>query len=98
MNNFTAAHRILLWLVFMRVTFAVRLTSRIRRRRAGGVADTTDSLRAVACIRFVRRWLVVVVVVHGSLLSGSGPKRRLATWMTGLPAASYEISIKHPMG
>ena len=31
-----------------------RLTSRIRRRRAQDVADTTDSLRAVACIRFVR--------------------------------------------
>jgi hypothetical protein len=29
-------------------------TSRIRRRRAQDVADTTDSLRAVACIRFVR--------------------------------------------
>jgi hypothetical protein len=32
-------------------------TSRIRRRRAQDVADTTDSLRAVACIRFVRPWL-----------------------------------------
>ena len=32
------------------------LTSRIRRRRAGSVDDTTDSLRAVACIRFVRPW------------------------------------------
>ena len=31
-----------------------RRTSRIRRRRAQEVADTTDSLRAVACIRFVR--------------------------------------------
>ena len=31
-----------------------RLTSRIRRRRAGGVEDTTDAIRAVACIRFVR--------------------------------------------
>jgi hypothetical protein len=29
-------------------------TSRIRRRRGVDVADTTDSLRAVACIRFVR--------------------------------------------
>ena len=29
-------------------------TPRIRRRRAQDVADTTDSLRAVACIRFVR--------------------------------------------
>ena len=34
-----------------------RPTSRIRRRRAQNVADTTDSLRAVACIRFVRPWL-----------------------------------------
>lgn len=33
-------------------------TTRIRRRRAEDVAETTDSLRAVACIRFVRRrWL-----------------------------------------
>ena len=30
-------------------------TSRIRRRRAQDVADTTDSLRAVACIFFVLR-------------------------------------------
>jgi hypothetical protein len=30
-------------------------TSRIRRRRAGSVDDTTDAIRAVACIRFVRR-------------------------------------------
>ncbi len=29
-------------------------TIRIRRRRAQDVADTTDCLRAVACIRFVR--------------------------------------------
>ena len=31
------------------------LTIRIRRRREQDVADTTESLRAVACIRFVRR-------------------------------------------
>ena len=31
-----------------------RRTTRIRRRRTQDVADTTDSLRAVACIRFVR--------------------------------------------
>jgi hypothetical protein len=31
-------------------------TSRIRRRRAEDVADSTGSLRAVACIRFVRPW------------------------------------------
>ena len=31
------------------------LTLRIRRRRAGGVDDTTDAIRAVACIRFVER-------------------------------------------
>jgi len=30
-------------------------TLRIRRRRAGSVDDTTDAIRAVACIRFVRR-------------------------------------------
>ncbi len=35
-------------------------TLRIRRRRAQDVADTTDSLRAVACIRFVRPWFVMV--------------------------------------
>ncbi len=34
------------------------LTSRIRRRRARNVDDTTGSLRAVACIRFVQLWLV----------------------------------------
>jgi hypothetical protein len=34
------------------------LTSRIRRRRAGSVDDTTDAIRAVACICFVRPWLV----------------------------------------
>ena len=36
-------------------------TSRIRRRRAQDVADTTDAIRAVACIRFVRLgwWLVL---------------------------------------
>ena len=32
-----------------------RLTLRIRRRRAGSVDATTDAIRAVACIRFVRR-------------------------------------------
>ncbi len=31
-------------------------TSKLWRRRAQDVADTTDSLRAVACIRFVRPW------------------------------------------
>ena len=46
-----------------RVTLLVGRTSRIRRRRAQDVADTTDSLRAVACIRFVR--LVLVVGLHG---------------------------------
>ena len=30
-----------------------RLTRRIRRRRAGSVDDTTDAIRAVACIGFV---------------------------------------------
>ncbi len=35
----------------------MRRTSRIRRRRAGSVDGTTDAIRAVACIRFVRpRW------------------------------------------
>ena len=42
-------------------------TSRIRRRRAQDVADTTDSLQAVACIRFVRPWLVVIVHSLGGL-------------------------------
>jgi hypothetical protein len=32
-------------------------TLRIRRRRAESVDDTTDAIRAVACIRFVRLWL-----------------------------------------
>lgn len=32
-------------------------TSRITRRPAGGVDDTTDAIRAVACIRFVRSLL-----------------------------------------
>ncbi len=41
------------------------LTLRIRRRRAQDVADTTDSLRAVACIRFVRPWLVVDLLCDG---------------------------------
>ena len=47
-----------------------RLTSRIRRRRAQDVADTTDSLRAVACIRFVRLRLVGggASVCHGVAL------------------------------
>jgi hypothetical protein len=31
-------------------------SSRIRRRRGGSVDDTTDAMRAVACIRFNRRW------------------------------------------
>jgi hypothetical protein len=34
-------------------------TARIRRRRAQDVADTTDSLRTVVCIRCVRPWLVL---------------------------------------
>jgi hypothetical protein len=38
-----------------------RLTFRITRRRAGSVADKTDAIQAVACIRFVRRCLVVLV-------------------------------------
>ncbi len=42
-----------------RVTLLVGRTLRIRRRRAQDVADTTDSLRAVACIRFVRPGLSV---------------------------------------
>ena len=37
-----------------RGAWLVGLTTRIRRRRAGGVDDTTDAIRAVACIRFVR--------------------------------------------
>ena len=43
-------------------------TSRIRRRRAGDVDDMTDSLRAVACIRFVRPWLArgLMECNHGS--------------------------------
>jgi hypothetical protein len=36
------------------VAYWLGRTLRIRRRRAEDVADTTDSLRAVACIRFVR--------------------------------------------
>ena len=45
-------------------------TPRIRRRRAQDVADTTDSLRAVACIRFVRLWLAggVSAVFHDEAL------------------------------
>ena len=37
----------------LEVPFIPRAT-RIRRRRAEGVDDTTDAIRAVACIRFVR--------------------------------------------
>ena len=48
---------------------ALGRTLRIRRRRAESVDDTTDSLRAVACIRFVRPWLVDVT----SAASSGGP-------------------------
>ena len=40
-------------------------TSRIRRRRAQDVADTTNSHRAVACIRFVRRCVALWISWHG---------------------------------
>ena len=46
------------WLV------VVGRTTRIRRRRAGGADDTTDAIRAVACIRFVRLRLAVWRLVH----------------------------------
>ena len=36
-------------------------TLRIRRRRAGSVDDTTDAIRAVACIRFVRRMFIRIL-------------------------------------
>ena len=46
----------------MEERFIFWLTSRIRRRRAQDVADTTNRLRAVACIRFVRLGLVVCLL------------------------------------
>jgi hypothetical protein len=39
-----------------RVVLFIGRATRIRRRRAGSVDDTTDAIRAVACIRFVRLW------------------------------------------
>ena len=52
--------RLVFMLVERRMTLLVGRTLRIRRRRAQDVADTTDSLRAVACIRFVRLcWCIV---------------------------------------
>ena len=45
-------------------------TSRIRRRRAQDVADTTDSLRAVACIRFVERVRCAQALRGGRCLRG----------------------------
>ena len=54
--------------------------SRIRRRRAQDVADTTDSLRAVACIRFVRRHSEVHVLCLVRVLSSrSRPKGQYIT-------------------
>jgi hypothetical protein len=68
-------------------------TSRIRRRRAQDVADTTDSLRAVACIRFVRpcSWMLAAhgresglrdLVRRGATLGSHNPSR-LATMYPG---------------
>ncbi len=42
------------WIGDSQVALFLGRTSRIRRRRAGSVADTTDAIQAVACIRFVR--------------------------------------------
>jgi len=47
-----------------------RRTSRIRRRRAQDVADTTDSLRAIACIRFALG-CGVVTACHAVLCAGT---------------------------
>ncbi len=44
---------------FIAIDLVLGRTLRIRRRRAQDVADTTDSLRALACIRFVRTWVGV---------------------------------------
>ena len=52
----------------------VRRTPNVSDQRDGErktLLTTTDSLRAVACIRFVRPWLVVVVV-HGEWLMPTG--------------------------
>ena len=49
----------------------LQLTSRIRRRRAQDVADTTDSLRAVACIRFVEQSRAAALLME-SVLSRLG--------------------------
>ena len=45
----------------------LQLTSRIRRRRAQDVADTTDSLRAVACIRFVEQSRAAALLMESVL-------------------------------
>ena len=45
-----------------------RLGSGDRRWRAQEVADTTDSLRAVACIRFVRPLLFGKLILHSGCL------------------------------
>ena len=44
-----------IWMVRVPIhTLYMWLTPRVRRWRAGRVDDTTDAIRAVACIRFVR--------------------------------------------
>ena len=55
------------WLSFIECA-RKRLTPRIRRRRTQEVADTTDAIRAVACIRSVLchgfLWAAIVVSRH----------------------------------
>jgi len=49
------------WLPQHASKLAKSIATRIRRRRAGSVDDTTDAMRAVACIRFVRPWFAGMV-------------------------------------
>lgn len=74
--------------------------SRIRRRRAGGVGDTTDSLRVVACIGFVGPWwgrrfaqcascLVGVSRARIFRVSGNGTSTADAATMHPRTRASY---------
>jgi hypothetical protein len=60
---------------FMAMNLVLGLTSQIRQRRIGRVDDTTDAIRAVACIRFlgpVRLEFLEPSFIYGDVLNHFG--------------------------
>ncbi len=84
------------WYSWLR-TLRFSRTPRIRRRRAQNVADTTDSPRAVACIRFVSPWLLVNRRhCFVAVLSGLG-SRNLSRTISSVERIANWLNTKPPM-